>query len=294
MAWLLFMLILPVAGAAIGIVAAVIARAPVLPFATAIGPAAGALALVAAMGTPHVWDSRDRARVERQATSLAADVARLEATVRALLGVGVDVAGARPVVTGGGVRKAPFRFGLEREPVAAELHVDFALGPEYGLELRVDGDSLVADPAHVDAVRQARWRITEAALRRRFDAHTLRLARNEGSSAWVEGALLPLRLDHGERDWTLVVLRIGGPDGLEVVRTISRDESRDALARAAARAGREVRDVVIYFTPNQGGVFFEYNVWFDFIGIPADGGANLRLAARFRDGEYSYHTMRWF
>src|SRR5690606_1393709 len=222
MAWLLFMLILPVAGAAIGLVAAFVARAPVLPFATALGPAAGALALMAAMGTPHVWDSHDRARVERQATSL------------------------------------------------------------------------VADPAHVDAVRQARWRITEAALRRRFDAHTLRLARNEGSSAWVEGALLPLRLDHGERDWTLVVLRIGGPDGLEVVRTISRDESRDALARAAARAGREVRDVVIYFTPNQGGVFFEYNVWFDFIGIPADGGANLRLAARFRDGEYSYHTMRWF
>ena len=294
MAWLLFMLIFPIAGGAIGLIMALPLRAPILVSMTTIGPPAAALALLLAMQTPNTWNSRDRARVERQATSLAGDLPRLEATARELIGAGVDVSGARPTIRGGHVRKEPFRFGLEREPASAELRVDFSLGPEYGLKLRIEGDSLVADPEHVEALRNTRWRITEAALRRRFDAHTVRLARNEGKSEWVPGAFLPLRLDHGERDWTLLVLRIGGPDGLEVVRTISRDESRAALARAASDAGREVRDVLIYFTPNQGGVSFEHNVWFDFIGIPVDGGANIRLAARFRDGEYSYHTMRWF
>ncbi|HEY8484731.1 MAG TPA: hypothetical protein VIL13_08985 [Longimicrobiales bacterium] len=294
MVWLLFMLIFPVAGGVIGLIAALPLRAPILVSMTTIGPAAAALALAAAARTPNAWDSRERARVERQAASLAADLPRIEALARKLLGAGVDVSGAHPTVTGGRIRKEPFRFGLEREPAAAELRVHFALGPEYGLTLRLDGDSLVADSAQLEALRRARWRITEAALRRRFDAHTVRLARNESKSEWVPGTLLPLRLDYGERDWTLLVLRIGGPDGLEVVRTISRDESRAALAQAAARAGREVRDVVIYFTPNQGGVFFEHNVWFDFIGIPVDGSANLRLRARFSDDGYSYDAGRWF
>lgn len=296
MVWLVWMLVVPLAGTVIGFVAALALRTPVLPAAVSavlVGPVAGVLALWGAIVTPHAWDSPDRARVEHQATSLAADVARIETLARELLGAGVDVLGTRPTVRGGRVRKEPFRFTLVREPAVAELHVDFALGPDRGLALRVDGDSLVAEPAALDSARAAPWRINGDALRRRFDAHALRLGKS-GASAWMPGTLLPLRLDRADDDWSLLVVRVGGPDGLEVVREVSRDESRAGLARAAARAGREVRDVVVNFTPNHGGVTFEPAAGFDFIGIPVDRRANIRLVARLRDGEFSYDTMGWF
>src|SRR5690606_9347723 len=168
------------------------------------------------------------------------------------------------------------------------------VGPVAGvLALRVDGDSLVAEPAALDSARAAPWRINGDALRRRFHAHALRLGKS-GASAWMPGTLLPLRLDRADDDWSLLVVRVGGADGLEVVREVSRDESRAGLARAAARAGREVRDVVVNFTPNHGGVTFEPAAGFDFIGIPVDRRANIRLIARLRDGEFSYDTMGWF
>ena len=255
MVWLVWMLVVPLAGTVIGFVAALALRTPVLPAAVSavlVGPVAGVLALWGAIATPHAWDSPDRARVEHQATSLAADVARIETLARELLGAGVDV-----------------------------------------LALRVDGDSLVAEPAALDSARAAPWRINGDALRRRFDAHALRLGKS-GASAWMPGTLLPLRLDRADDDWSLLVVRVGGPDGLEVVREVSRDESRAGLARAAARAGREVRDVVVNFTPNHGGVTFEPAAGFDFIGIPVDRRANIRLVARLRDGEFSYDTMGWF
>ncbi len=271
MVWLVWMLVVPLAGTVIGFVAALALRTPVLPAAVSavlVGPVAGVLALWGAIATPHAWDSPDRARVEHQATSLAADVPRIETLVRELLGAGVDVLGARPAVRGGRVRKEPFRFVPRREPA-------------------------VAEPAALDSARAAPWRINGDALRRRFDAHALHLGKS-GASAWMPGTLLPLRLDRADDDWSLLVVRVGGPDGLEVVREVSRDESRAALARAAARAGREVRDVVVNFTPNHGGVTFEPAAGFDFIGIPVDRRANIRLVARLRDGEFSYDTMGWF
>lgn len=292
LAWLLVILVLLVASSAIGFVAALAVRAPIVHagvHAVAVAPIIAALALMVAMETPNHWNSRDRARVERQATSLAADVPRIEALVRGLLGAGVDVVGARPIIHGGWVRKKPFRFGLEREPAVAELHVDFALGPNQGFTLRVDGDSLVADPAALASAREAPWRINAEALERRFDAPAMRLGR-VGVPPWEQGTLLPLRLERAEDDWSFLILRVGGPEGLEVVRTISRDESRDALARAAARAGREVRDVRIYFTPNYRGVTFEIGADFDFIGVPVDRRGSIPLVARFRDGDFVYET----
>ncbi|MFO7286819.1 MAG: hypothetical protein C0P79_008195 [Gammaproteobacteria bacterium] len=289
MAWLLWMPVLPAAGAVIGLVAALALRAPIHVSATVIGPTAGVLALWAAIATPHAWDAPGRASAERTAASLAADVARIEALARERLDAGVDVAGARPDVRGGRVRKESMRFFPMHDPLVAELRVDFALGPASGLVLRVEGDSLGAEPAALDAARAAPWRIGDAALRRRFDARALRLGTG-GASAWAPGTVLPLRIERAADDWTLLVVRVGGPDGLAVVREIPRDESRAALAEAAARAGREVRDVVIYFTERYGGVTFEPGATFDFIGLPVDGGGPLRLVARFEGGEYVYET----
>jgi hypothetical protein len=292
LAWLLVILVLLGASCVIGFVAALVVRAPIAyaaVFAVAAAPMIGAVALMVAMETPNAWNSPGRTGMERQATSVAADLPRIEARVRELLGAGVDVLGTHVIVHGGRVRKEPLRFALEREPAVAEIHVDFALGPDRGLALRVDGDSLVADPAALDSARKAPWRINAEALERRFDAPAMRLGR-VGVPPWEQGTLLPLRLEYGEDDWSLLVLRVGGPQGLEVVRTISRDESRDALARAAARTGREVSDVRIYFTPSYRGVTFEIGADFDFVGIPVDRRGSVPLVARFRDGDFVYET----
>ena len=292
MVWLLVILVLLVASSVIGFVAALVVRAPIAHagvFAVAVAPMIGAVALMVAMETPNAWNSPGRTGMERQATSVAADLPRIEARVRELLGAGVDVLGARPIVHGGQVKKEPLRFGLEREPAVVELHVDFALGPNQGFTLRVDGDSLVADSAALASAREAPWRINAEALERRFDAPAMRLGR-VGLPPWEQGTLLPLRLERGEDDWSLLILRVGGPEGLAVVRTISRDESRDALARAAARAGREVSDVRIYFTPNYRGVTFEIGADFDFVGVPVDRRGSVPLVARFRDGDFVYET----
>src|SRR5690606_8944482 len=183
MGWLLWMIVVPVAGGALGLLAAVILRGHV-GIGTAAGTTAGVVAHWAAIATPHQWAGADQTRAERRAAALADSTLHIEARVRELLGAGVDVSGAQPAVAGGRVRKRPLRFLPEREPAAVQLHVSFALGPARPLVLRLEGDSLTAPPAALDSARAMPWVIREPALVRRFPAPALTVA---GHGPWAPG-----------------------------------------------------------------------------------------------------------
>lgn len=289
MGWLLWMIVVPVAGSALGLLAAVLLRGRV-EIVTAAGTTAGVVALWAAIATPHQWAGGDQARAERRAAALADSTHRVEARVRELLGAGVDVSGVQPTVTGGRVRKRPLRFLLESEPAMVQLGVTFALGPARPLVLRLEGDSLTASPAALDSARMEPWVIREAALTRRFPAPALSVG---GHGPWAQGDVVGVRLEHGESDWSLLLVRVGGAAGLETVREVSGAESRAALARAAALAGRAVRDVRIYVSRGAG-VTYLPSGRFDFIGLPEERRANLRLVARVEGDEVRYETADWF
>ena len=289
MGWLLWMIVVPVAGSALGLLAAVVLRGHV-GIVTAAGTMAAVIALWAAIATPHQWPGADQARAERRAAALADSTHRVEARARELLGAGVDVSGVQTAVAGGRVRKRPLRLLPEREPAVVQLDVTFALGPARPLVLRLEGDSLTALPAAVDSAREAPWVIREAALTRRFPAPALTVA---GHGPWAPGDVVGVRLERGESDWSLLLVRVGGAAGLETVREVSGAESRAALARAAALAGRAVREVRIH-APRGAGVTYLPSGRFDFIGLPVDRRANLRLVARVEGDDIRYETADWF
>src|SRR5690606_34776488 len=70
MGWLLWMIVVPVAGSALGLLAAVVLRGHV-GIVTAAGTMAAVIALWAAIATPHQWPGADQARAERRAAALA-------------------------------------------------------------------------------------------------------------------------------------------------------------------------------------------------------------------------------
>jgi len=291
MAWLLWTIVLPFAGAALGLLAALILRGRI-EVAAGGGFAAAAATLWAAIATPHAWDDdEDRARAGERAGELAASTGLIEARVRELLGAGVDVSGVEPAVVGGRIRKRPFRFLLEREPAAVRLRVTFALGPARPLALRLEGDSLTAPPVLLDSARLSwPWVIREPALARRFPAPAFTVA---GAGPWMPGDIVGVRLEHGESDWSLLLLRVGGAAGLETVREVSGAESRAGLARAAALAGRPVRDVRI--DPwKAAGVSYIPSKRFHFIGLTGDRRTDLRLVARVEGDDIRYETADWF
>jgi len=290
MGWLLWMLVLPAAGSALGLVAALILRGR-LEIVTAVGFAAGAAALWVAMSTPHQWAGADPTQAERRAAALAGSTHLIEARLRELLGAGVDLQSVQPSVVGGRVRKQPFRFLPEREPAVIRLSVTFALGPNRPLMLQLDErDSLTATPEALESIRQAPWVIREPALTRRFPAPALSVA---GHGPWTPGDVVGVRLEQSESEWSLLLLRVGGEAGLETVREVSGAESRAGLARAAAQAGRPVRDVRIYLSRGAG-VTYLPSARFDFIGLPEDRRANLRLIARLEGDDIRYETADWF
>ncbi len=289
MGWLLWMIVAPAAGGALGLLAAVSLRGHVV-IATAVGPIAGIVALWAAIATPHQWTGADLARAGRHAAALADSTRVVEARVRELFGAGVEISGVRPTVAGGRVRKQPFRFLAEHEPAVARLDVTFALGPAQPLVLHVEGDSLTAPPEALDAARQAPWVIREAAWARRFAAPSLTVG---GHGPWAPGASVGVRVERGESDWSLLLVRVGGLAGLETVREVSGAESRAGLARAAALAGRTVREVRIHVSRGAG-VTYLPSSRFDFLGLPEDRRANLRLVARIEGDEVRYETADWF
>ncbi|HEX7089282.1 MAG TPA: hypothetical protein VF192_04060 [Longimicrobiales bacterium] len=289
MGWLLWMTVVPVAGGALGLLAAAILRGRV-EIVMPVGFAAGVVALWAAIATPHQWAGTDLARTERRAAALADSTHHVEARVRELLGAGVEVSGVQPTVAGGRVRKRPLRFLLEREPAVARLSVTFALGPARPLVLRLEGDSLTAPAAALDSARAAPWVIREAALARRFPAPALTVG---GHGPWPPGDVVGVRVERGESDWSLLLVRVGGAAGLETVREVSGAESRAGLVRAAALAGRPVRDVRIYLSRGAGVTYLPAGR-FDFIGLPEDRRASLRLVARVEGDEVRYETADWF
>jgi hypothetical protein len=289
MGWLLWMIIVPVAGGALGLLAGALLRGR-SGIVTAAGSAAGVVALWAAIVTPHQWAGTDLARAERRAAALADSTHHVEARVRELLGAGVDVSSIQPEVTGGRTRKRPLRFLPERESAVARLRVTFALGPARPLVLRLEGDSLTAPGAALDSARGAPWVIREAALARRFPAPALTVG---GHGPWPPGDVVGVRLERGESDWTLLLVRVGGGAGLETVREVSGEESRAGLARAAALTGRAVREVRIHISRGAG-VTYLPSGRFDFIGLPEDRRANLRLIARVEGDQVRYETADWF
>ncbi|HEX7087132.1 MAG TPA: hypothetical protein VF198_12255 [Vicinamibacterales bacterium] len=285
--WLPWMIVVPGAGCVLGLLAGLSLRGHIA-ISTAVGPIAGAVALWTAIATPHYWDGTDRARAEREAAALADSTGLVEGRVRELLGAGVEVSGLRPTVTGGRARKLPFRLLPEREPAVAQVSVTFALGPARPLVLRLDGDALTAPPDALDAARQTPWAIREAVLTRRFPARALTVG---GHGPWPPGDVVGVRVERGETDWSLLLVRVGGAAGLETVREVSGAESRAGLARAAALAGRPVRDVRIHVSR---GVTYLPSGRFDFLGLPEDRRANLRLVAHVEDGGIRYETSDWF
>src|SRR5690606_34442717 len=289
MGWLLWMLVVPVAGSVLGLLAAVILRGRI-EIVTAAGSTAGVVALWAAIATPHQWGGADYRGAERRAKAMADSTLLIEARVRELLGVGVDVSGVQPAVAGGRVRKQPLRFLPEREPAVAWFNVMFALGPAQPLVLRLESDSLTAAPAALDSARMAPWVIREAALTKRFPAPALSGA---GHGPWAPGDIVGVRLEHGETDWSLLLARVGGAGGLETIREVSGAESRAGLARAAALAGRPVHEVRI-FVSRGAGVTYLPSSRFDFLGLPEDRRANLRLVARVEGDDIRYEVADWF
>ncbi len=289
MGWLLWMLVVPVAGSVLGLLAAVILRGRI-EIVTAAGSTAGVVALWAAIATPHQWGGADYRGAERRAKAMADSTLLIEARVRELLGVGVDVSGVQPAVAGGRVRKQPLRFLPEREPAVAWFNVMFALGPAQPLVLRLESDSLTAAPAALDSARMAPWVIREAALTKRFPAPALSVA---GHGPWAPGDIVGVRLEHGETDWSLLLARVGGAGGLETIREVSGAESRAGLARAAALAGRPVHEVRI-FVSRGAGVTYLPSSRFDFLGLPEDRRANLRLVARVEGDDIRYEVADWF
>jgi len=289
MVWLLWMLVVPAAGAALGLLAAAILRGRI-EIVTAVGATAGVAALWAVISTPHQWGGGDLTQAERRAAALADSTRLIEARVRELLGAGVDVQGIQSSVVGGRVRKQPFRFLPEREPVVTRLSVTFVLGPNRPLVLHLERDSLTATPEALESVRQAPWVIREPALTRRFPAPALTVA---GAGPWTPGDVVGVRLEHSESDWSLLLLRVGGAAGLETVREVSGEECRAGLARAAALAGRPVRDVRIYL-PKGAGVSYTPSNRLQFVGLTGDRRTDLRLVARVEGGEVRYETADWF
>jgi len=289
MGWLLWMLVVPVAGSVLGLLAAVILRGRI-EIVTAAGSTAGVVALWAAIATPHQWGGADYRGAERRAKAMADSTLLIEARVRELLGVGVDVSGVQPAVAGGRVRKQPLRFLPEREPAVAWFNVMFALGPAQPLVLRLESDSLTAAPAALDSARMAPWVIREAALTKRFPAPALSVA---GHGPWAPGDIVGVRLEHGETDWSLLLARVGGAGGLETIHEVSGAESRAGLARAAALAGRPVHEVRI-FVSRGAGVTYLPSSRFDFLGLPEDRRANLRLVARVEGDDIRYEVADWF
>src|SRR5690606_36242292 len=73
------------------------------------------------------------------------------------------------------------------------------------------------------------------------------------------------------------------------VREVSGEESRAGLARAAALTGRAVREVRIHISRGAG-VTYLPSGRFDFIGLPEDRRANLRLIARVEGDQVRYET----
>jgi len=289
--WLLWMLVLPFAGAALGLLAALMLGSRI-EIVTGVGFAAAAATLWVASATPHAWDDdADRARAGQRAAELADSTRLIEARVRELLGADVDVSGVEPAVVGGRIRKQPFRLLLEREPAVVQLRVTFALGPARPFLLRLEGDSLTAPPTMVDSARLSwPWMIREPALTRRFPAPAFTVA---GAGPWTPGDIVGVRVEHSESDWSLLLLRVGGTAGLEKVREVSGAESRAELARAAALAGRPVHDVRI--DPWKGaGVSYIPSRRFHFIGLTGNRRTDLRLVARVEGDEIHYETADWF
>lgn len=289
MVWLVWMLVVPTVGGALGLLAALLFRVgPIVPFAT--GSTVGALALWAMIATPHRWEAAGKGRAEREARAIAESVTTVENAAREALGADVEVAGARPVVRGGGVEKLRFRFLPVLEPVEVVVEATFALGPAHPLAFRVRGGGMAPIPASLDSARAAPWTVAPAALAKRFDAHALSLA---GSRDLPQGALVPLRLERAEDDWTLLVLRVGAPRGIEVLHELSRDASLIALRNAADRAGTPIRDARIYFTPRNTGVTYRPDGALDFIGLPVDRHAPVRLSARLEADTLAFEAGDW-
>ena len=147
-----------------------------------------------------------------------------------------------------------------------------------------------APPAALDSARAMPWLIREPALVRRFPAPALTVA---GHGPWAPGDVVGVRLERGESDWSLLLVRVGGAAGLETVREVSGAESRAGLARAAALAGRPVHEVRI-FVSRGAGVTYLPSSRFDFLGLPEDRRANLRLVARVEGDDIRYETADWF
>jgi hypothetical protein len=290
MAWLLWMIIMPPAGGALGLLVAALLRGRI-EIVTGVGMAAAIVGLWAAISTRNVWDDdADRERAEQRAAALADSTQLVETRVRELLGAEVDVLEVQPAVVGGTIRKEPFRFRLEREPAVVRLRVIFALGPARPLLLRLEGDTLTASPTAADSARLTPWVIREPALTRRFPAPAFTVA---GAGSWMPGEIVGVRLEHSESDWSLLLLRVGGAAGLETVREVSGAESRAGLARAAALAGRPVRDVRIY-PSKSAGVSYVPSKRFHFVGLTESPRTNLRLVARVEGDEFLYETADWF
>ncbi len=290
MGWLIWLLVLPIGGGVLGLGFGLILRGGVL-LPPVAGSLVGGLALWVAMVTPHRWEGPDRAAAERREAELRRSPAVVEARAREALQAGVEISGFRSEVYGGWVHKRPFAFLPDHEPADVRLVVTFALGPDRGLTLRLEGDSLVADPASLDSARTAPWDIRQSALERRFHVPALRVG---GSRPWMPGDTIAIRLERGGSDWSFLLVRVGGAEGLEPIREISRDETLPGLFRAAAQAGRDVYDVRIYFTPHYRGITYQPDGRFDFVGLPVDRRANLRLVGRLKDGEFRYETVDWF
>lgn len=289
MVWLSWMLVVPTVSGALGLLAALVFRTgPIIPFVGA--STAAALALWAAMATPHHWDAAQKGRAERRARVIADSVAAVETVAREALGADVEVAGVLPAVRGGRIKKQPFSFLPARDPVEIVVEATFALGPARPLALKLQDDRLVPVPASLDAARAAKWTVSPDALARRFEAHSLQLA---GNRSLPEGAIVALRLERAEDDWTLLVLRVGPPRGIEVVRELSHDESLAALQQVASRAGTPIRDAHIFFTPRSGGVSYRSDGRLDFIGLPVDRRAPIRLIARIDADTVAFEVGNW-
>jgi hypothetical protein len=228
-----------------------------------------------AASTPNNWPVPPDPELMRRSGELASDLDRLGSVAHAALGLPVEVGHAMVDSVPGVRTKVSGRLGLERRPASVLVVVAFDVGPAEPLRLRLSESGDVVPVSPMPDV--SRIRVARAALVRRYPQ--VPLVEVGGDGTFQPGALLPLRLMHGERDWELSLVRVmAGNEALPEVRRWAHDEVASRLAAALREGGRRPESIATYYRPSDDRVLYFQDAGFDFQARLAGGGrASLRV-----------------
>lgn len=269
LAWLIGMPVILAGGIVIGAVPAVVFRRW-KPALISIGASAlvSTLLLVAAIETPHHWESAPPAGLTGATKRFASDRAAIKAAAEKTTGYPVEPSvPAKVELTGGLVTKQGFSFSLSRRPASARVVVSFEAGPVEAMQFDAvsSGGAWQMRPRKSDVERIT---IRSAAFERRFPDS--RLVEVGGNPPYSRGQALAVRTARSETDWSIVLLR--AMDGDQTVREVRRYSRDELLARfremLAASALGPLQSAVIYFRPvTQHDVMFAQSPEFSFMGV---------------------------